>query len=149
MAAIEDLIKQIADPRLRDQLAAEVAKLKAKKTFGLVFEDHLPELLPLPNVAASVGARVVKKDDPNHVPYRVTAKVNGKKIKAEPEPGGPEETLERAAVVVACAFGEPMYPALIPVDAIERAPGKPWHVLVNADNATSAEQLAEIYSDFG
>jgi len=39
MALIEELIKTIADPRLRDQVAGEVAKLKAKKKFGLVFEE--------------------------------------------------------------------------------------------------------------
>ncbi|MGB7158049.1 MAG: DNA methyltransferase [Tepidisphaeraceae bacterium] len=147
MAAIEDLIRQIADTRLRDQLATEVAKLKEKKTFGLVFEDHLPELLRLPNVAATVGARIVRTDDPNHVPYRVTSEVNGKKIKAAPESGGPEETLERSAVVVARAFGEPMYPALIPVDTIERAPGKPWHVLINADNYHALQLLLYGYEN--
>jgi hypothetical protein len=47
MAAIEDLIKQIAEPGLRDQLAAEVAQLKSTKKFGLPrevlfawFPDH-------------------------------------------------------------------------------------------------------------
>ena len=34
--AIEDLIKEIADARLRGLLAAEVSKLKARKKFGLV-----------------------------------------------------------------------------------------------------------------
>lgn len=141
MAAIEDLIRQIADVRLRDRLAAEVAKLKDIKKFGLVFEDHLPELLRLPNVAATVGARVVRKDDKDGVTYRVTAEVNGKWVKAVPESGGLEEKLERSAVVVARTFGEPMYPALIPVDAIERAPGKPWHVLINADNYHALQLL--------
>lgn len=141
MAAIEDLIKQIADTRLRDQLAAEVARLKSQKKFGLVFEEHLPELLRLPGMAARLGSRVLKKDDPRGVPYRVTAEVNGKRIRVRPEAGGDEETVERAAVVVARAFGEPMYPALIPVDSIERAPGKPWHVLINADNYHALQLL--------
>jgi len=141
MAAIEDLIRQIADARLRDQLATEVAKLKGQKKFGLVFEDHLPELLRLPKAIATVGARVVRTGDENNVRYRVTAEVNGKWIKAVPESGGAEEKLERSAVIVVRAFGEPMYPALIPVDAIERAPGKPWHVLINADNYHALQLL--------
>lgn len=141
MAAIEDLIKRIADTRLRDQLAAEVAHLKSQKKFGLVFEEHLPELLRLPGMAARLGSRVLKKDDPRGVPYRVTAEVNGKRIKVRPEGGGGEETIDRAAVVVARAFGEPMYPALIPVDSIERAPGKPWHILINADNYHALQLL--------
>src|SRR5438105_2363520 len=98
MAAIEDLITRIADPRLREQIAAELAKLKDQKKFGLVFEDHLPELLPLPQVLATVGMRVLKKNDPMRVPYRATAEMNGGKLKVVPESGGPEETLERTAV---------------------------------------------------
>ncbi len=141
MAAIEDLIKQIADPGLRDQLAAEVARLKATKKFGLVFEEHLPEYVRLPGLTPRVGVRVLKKDDPRAVPYRVTSAMNGKKVKIVPEAGGPEETVERESVVVAKAFGEPMYPALIPFDSVERAPGKPWHVLINAENYHALQLL--------
>jgi len=50
MALLEDLIKDIADPRLRDQIAGEVAKLKGRKKFGLVFEQHLPEVVQLPGL---------------------------------------------------------------------------------------------------
>ncbi len=63
MALIEELIKTIADPRLRDQVAGEVAKLKAKKKFGLVFEEHLPEVVQLPGLAVKPGARVAKRGD--------------------------------------------------------------------------------------
>jgi adenine-specific DNA-methyltransferase len=141
MAAVEDLIKQIADPRLRDQLAAEVAKLKSQKKFGLVFEEHLPEMLRLPNMTAVVGSRVLKKDDPA-VPYVVTAEINGKRIRIRPESGGGDEVVQRSEVVVAKAFGEAMYPALIPVDTIERGgPDKPWHVLINADNYHALQLL--------
>lgn len=48
MARIEDLIKDIADPSLRNQIAGEVGKLKAQKKFGLVFEEHLPEIVADP-----------------------------------------------------------------------------------------------------
>ena len=44
MAKLEDLIKQIPDPCLRDQIADEVDHLKTGKKFGLVFEEHIPEL---------------------------------------------------------------------------------------------------------
>ena len=47
MSAIHDLIAQISDPPLRERLAAEWASAAREKKFGLVFEDHLPELLPL------------------------------------------------------------------------------------------------------
>lgn len=141
MAAIEDLIKQVADPGLREQLAAEVARLKATKKFGLVFEEHLPELVRLPGLPVRNGVRVVKKDDNRATTYRVLSTINGQRIKIAPEAGGAEEIVERGSVVVAKAFGEPMYPALIPVDVVERAPGKPWHVLINADNYHALQLL--------
>lgn len=49
MSAIHDLIAQISDPRLRERLAAKWARAFREKKFGLVFENHLPELLPLNN----------------------------------------------------------------------------------------------------
>lgn len=141
MAAIEDLIKQVADPGLREQLAAEVARLNATKKFGLVFEEHLPELVRLPGLPVRSGVRVVKKDDNRGTTYRVLSTINGQRIKIAPEAGGAEEIVERGSVVVTKAFGEPMYPALVPVDAVERAPGKPWHVLINADNYHALQLL--------
>ena len=62
MAQIEDLIQDIADPRLRDQIASEVGKLKARKKFGLVFEQHLPETVQLPSLAVKPGTRVAYRD---------------------------------------------------------------------------------------
>ncbi len=47
MSAIHDLIAQVSDPRLRQRLSTEWAVAAKHKKFGLVFEDHLPELLPL------------------------------------------------------------------------------------------------------
>ena len=47
---MHDLIAQIGDTRLRARLAHEWAKATREKQFGLVFEDHLPERLPLPKV---------------------------------------------------------------------------------------------------
>ena len=43
MAKIEELIGEIANPRIRAEIAAEVKRLKARKKFGLVFEERLPE----------------------------------------------------------------------------------------------------------
>src|SRR5207248_2945284 len=85
MAAIEELIKTVADPRLRDALAFEVSRLKATKRFGLVFEEHLPEIVILPTLPVKVGARVVKKGGGTDFPYRVIDEVNGRKVKVVPD----------------------------------------------------------------
>jgi adenine-specific DNA-methyltransferase len=88
MALLEDLIKDIADPRLRIQIAGEVGKLKARKKFGLVFEEHLPEIVQLPGLAVKPGARVAKRADKAAGFFVVTRVVNGKKVSIVPERGG-------------------------------------------------------------
>src|SRR5437879_2746824 len=118
MARLEDLIKDIADPSLRNQIAGEVSKLKARKKFGLVFEEHLPEVVQLPGLAVRPGARVAKQREKAAGFFVVTAVVNGKKVSIVPERGGPEEIATKDDLVVVKRFGEPMYPALVPVDTV-------------------------------
>jgi len=61
LSAIHDLIGQIGDPRLRERLAAEWKAASTGKKFGLVFEDHLPELLPLPKARPRRGDLVCRR----------------------------------------------------------------------------------------
>jgi len=53
MAAFHDLIAQEADPRQRERLTAKWARATRERKFGLVFEDHLPELLPTTRPSSS------------------------------------------------------------------------------------------------
>ena len=64
ISAIHDLIAQVSDPRLRQRLAAEWANAAKQKKFGLVFEDHLPELLPLHGAKPRRGDWVCRKFGP-------------------------------------------------------------------------------------
>jgi hypothetical protein len=122
MALLEDLIKDIADPRLRIQIATELGKLKARKKFGLVFEEHLPEIVQLPGLAVKPGARVAKRGNRAAGFFVVTAVINGKKVSITPERGGIEEIAAKDDLVVVKRFGEPMYPALVPVGRMVRTP---------------------------
>lgn len=47
MAALNDLLDQIEDKELRNRVQQEINKLTKHKKFGLVFEEHLPECVPL------------------------------------------------------------------------------------------------------
>lgn len=145
MARLEDLIKDIADPSLRNQIAGEVGKLKARKKFGLVFEEHLPEIVRLPGLPVKPGARVAKRADKLSGFFLVSTAVNGKKVSIVPERGGPQEIAAKDDLVVVKRFGEPMYPALVPVDRVMRAPGKPYHTLINADNFHALQVLLYCY----
>ena len=50
MASMHDLIEQIEDARLRERVRQVWEESIREKKFGLVFQPHLPELLPLPKV---------------------------------------------------------------------------------------------------
>jgi len=47
MMAIDDLLKRVDDPALRDALTREFLSVRDDKQFGLVFERHLPESVRL------------------------------------------------------------------------------------------------------
>ena len=145
MARLEDLIKDIGDASLRDRIAGEVGKLKARKKFGLVFEEHLPEIAQLPGLPIKPGARVTKRNDKAAGFFLVTAERSGGRVSIISERGGPKEVTVKDDLVVVKRFGEPMYPALVPVDRVTRAQAKPYHTLINADNFHALQVLLFSY----
>ena len=65
MAAINDLIARIQDPDLRQRIDKEVKELTKQKKFGLVFENHVPEMTLLYDYPISRGCKVIRKSDDN------------------------------------------------------------------------------------
>ncbi|MEH7076981.1 hypothetical protein [Neobacillus drentensis] len=61
MAYIEELIDQISDNALRKKLYKTVIDLKKKKQFGLLYEEHVPEVVPIFNAPIRVKSKVAKK----------------------------------------------------------------------------------------
>jgi adenine-specific DNA-methyltransferase len=145
MARLEDLIQEIADPALRKSISSEVARLKARKQFGLVFEEHLPELVHLPGLPIKPGARVAKRHDKGAGLFLVREANTRRQVSIVPERGGPEELADKDSLVVVKRFGEAMYPALVPVSRVTRAPGKPYHTLINAENFHALQLLLYCY----
>lgn len=152
MARIEDLIAQIPDERLRKALSADVKSLKKSKQFGLVFEEHLPETVRLPRLAVRVGELVALKRSPSDQLWRVQG-IQRKVATCVPAVEGAGDEGEKAEkfsvddLVVVRNFGDAIYPALVPVDRLERGgPDKPWHVLINADNFHALQLLLYCYA---
>ena len=59
MAFLEDKIDEIRDPHLRQTILQEIKKLKSEKKFGLVFEEHIPELAPIYNAPIRPGDEIM------------------------------------------------------------------------------------------
>ena len=63
MAALNDYIQQITDPALRQRLAEEADRLAQHTTFGLVFEEHVPEYTLLHGLSIRRGSTVIRRTD--------------------------------------------------------------------------------------
>ncbi|MDM7456056.1 MAG: site-specific DNA-methyltransferase [Tepidimonas sp.] len=157
MSAIHDLIAQVSDPRLRERLAAEWASASKEKKFGLVFEDHLPERLPLPKARPRRGDLVCRRAGPLKDVWRVLRVRDGVATCVRPgaEPHATQtnpsatETVDMAVdeLLVVREFGEPIFPSLVPMDAVQNGdPAGPWHTLIEADNYHALQLLDYLYA---
>jgi adenine-specific DNA-methyltransferase len=165
LSAIHDLIAQVSDPRLRERLAAEWANASKEKKFGLVFEDHLPELLPLYKARPRRGDLVCRRDgslnDSLKEVWQVQQVKDGMAICLKPgdaaespparatEHGVAQAPVQWALdeLLVVRQFGEPIFPALVPVDAVANGSADaPWHTLIEADNYHALQLLEYLYA---
>ena len=161
MSAIHDLIAQIPDLRLRERLAVEWANAAKEKKFGLVFEDHLPELLPLHGAKPRKGDLVCRRTNGQISALKEVWQV--KSIHAgvatcvppsnEARPSEPTRAVAEPVqwpvneLLVVREFGEPIFPALTPVDAVANgATDAPWHTLIEADNYHALQLLDYLYA---
>src|ERR1035441_8963133 len=151
MAKIEDLVAQIPDERPKKAIGAEVRELKKNKKFGLVFEEHLPETGRRPKLPVKEGELVAKKRDSGNDLWRVKTIRKGtatleRAVEGYPLPSDIGVEVPTAELVVVRSFGDPIYPALVPVDRVARGgPDKPWHMLINADNFHALQLLLYAY----
>ena len=145
MALLEDAMERIPDPSLRQLIQTEVRKLKHDKKFGLVFEEHLPEVVPLYSALIKKGARVAPRSGSMSITWKVLSVEHGY-VHTVSDTDGTQQEFALDDVVVVKPFGEAIYPALVPMDRIERAPNKACHVLIEADNYHALQLLDYLYA---
>ncbi|MBK5274623.1 MAG: site-specific DNA-methyltransferase [Desulfuromonadales bacterium] len=145
MARIEDEIGKIADPVLRATLFDEVKKLKTEKRFGLVFEEHLPELVPIYGARVKARSLVARRGRTFTETFKVVRVHEGM---AEVEKNdGSRENIPVDELTVVRRFGEPIYPALRPFDRVRNGDtSQPHHILIEADNYHALQLLEYCYS---
>lgn len=145
MAALTDLINQVEDKTLRTRLLQEAALLNKQKKFGLVFEEHIPECTPLNGISIKRGSTVAKKSGLVNEIYRVT-KIDDEVACCLRVSSGDTEEVALSELVLVAQFGEPIYPALQQLDAVENAPDSDlWHALIEADNYHALQLLEYLY----
>lgn len=144
MALIEDLVSEVADPDLRMQLQAAVRALKSHKRFGLVFEDHIPEMAIIPDAPISAGDIVIDRTLLESEMYRVT---NLTSRAADVEPLGGSETERKwlRNLRLVRRFGEPIYPSLAPIGSVGDAGDKRMHSVICGENYHALQLLLYLY----
>jgi len=146
VATIDDLIARIDDESLRKQLSEQARLLVERKEFGLVFQDHLPEFIEIPDAHPRRGELVKYRDPSLAMTYRVQlVDAEEAHITSTSQPSTPEVTAAVSELVVVKEFGDPIYAGFEQLGGIANGGSKPWHVVIEGENYYGLETL--LYTD--
>jgi adenine-specific DNA-methyltransferase len=149
---LDVLLDKVQDAALRSELRAQIDRLKQKRSFGLVFEQHIPERVRLPQHPIRVGSQVVTRDGDDSPTYEVTSLEDGVATievvrdsdgayLTAPEHDGRGDHAPVDSLVVISEFGEPVLPGFRYLGAVERGADKPYHVVINGENHHALQAL--------
>ena len=145
MAAIDQYIERIPNTELQEQIREEVARLTKKKHFGLVYENHLPDNVLMPEVTIRRGTKVaLRGNTPNDV-YEVQD-IEKDNAVCRNLASLEDKTFLLDDLVAVAQRGDVIYPYLKPMDSVENAPDSDlWHTLIEADNYHALQTLTYLY----
>jgi len=136
---LDVLLDQIDNQALRSEISSHISKLRGKRTFGLVFEDHLPERVRLPDHPIRRGTQVIRRQDTAEQVFGITKVRSGVAILAADD--GTESEVAVSDLVAVAEFGQPIHPGLKRLGSIDRGGDKPSHIVINAENHHALEML--------
>lgn len=136
---LDVLLDKVEDPALRADLKRQVELLRSRRRFGLVFEEHLPERVQLPEHTIRRGTRVVLRDREDDEPREVIRVTKRKAALRSAD--GETETIAVDDLVVVADFGEPIYPGLRRLGSLKAGGDKPAHVVIKGENHHVLEAL--------
>lgn len=150
MSRLTDLLraaKQI-DPRLGEDLEAEIRPLQERLPFGLNFERHAPEAVELAGHKIRKGSKV-RVLPPRGSTARgdqriwVVTSIRGSSAEIATPNGESVETVtvQPDDLILVAEFRDRIYPGLRPDGAVEHGRDKPFHTVINGENFHVLEQL--------
>ena len=150
---LDVLLDKIQDDSLRAALRIQVDRLRQRRSFGLVFEQHMPERVRLPQHPIRVGSQVVRRDDDDSPTWEVLA-IDAEDAILAAVRDGDGAYLRRAehgevdrertpldALVTISDFGEPVLPGLRRLGSVERGGEKPYNVVIKGENHHALDAL--------
>ncbi len=146
MSAIDQYIERITDKDLQEQIRREVDRLLKKKSFGLVFEHHMPDNLLTPEVPIRRGTNVVIRNKSVGDVYEVQNLTDTEATCIQLSTMK-EVVLPLNDLVAVAQRGDVIYPYLKPMDSVKNAPDSDlWHTLIEADNYHALQLLTYLYA---
>jgi len=143
--SIDVLLREVTDPILRARIQENVDILRKQTQFGLVFEGHQPEVSRLYDYPVRPGSLATRKADKGNEVLRVLSISKGVADCLSASIDDPAERdilhIPVENLVVCRRFGDPIYPSLTAIDAVEQKKDAPWHLLVEADNYHALQLL--------
>jgi len=144
VAYVDELIAKVADAELRRLLTAELARIKGRTTFGLVFERHIPETSMLPGLPPKKGSLVVLRNDPQRA-FLVEELTQEKALLRDRTDGTSREARPTDLTLIA-TLGQPIFPALTSIGSLERSAERPFHAVINGENYHALQLFSYIFA---
>jgi adenine-specific DNA-methyltransferase len=150
---LDVLLDKVQDPALRADLRSQIDRLKQRRSFGLVFEQHIPERVRLPQHPIRVGSQVVSRDDDDSPTFEVlliddgvatlvqVRDADGAYVQRGEHGLGGQARAPVGSLVVISDFGEPVLPGFRHLGSVERGGDKPYHVVIKGENHHALEAL--------
>lgn len=148
MANIHKVIAEVE--KLDPELARQLKKYVKDHSYGLVFEDNLPEAVRLYTKTPSIGDTVnllpkrgKKEKNENRISW-VVKHVDGDDAVIEHD--GDTKRVSVNDLVPLVSYHDVIYPGLKEIDRIEQGnPDDPYHMVINSENYHALEALAYCY----
>ena len=148
MVNIHETISEVE--KINPDLARNLRKYVKDHSYGLVFENNLPEALRLYTKTPAIGDTVnilpergKKEKDKNSIPW-VVKYIDGNDAVVEHD--GETKAVSVKDIVTLVSYRDVVYPGLKEIDRIERGDaGDPYHMVINAENYHALEALAYCY----
>ena len=143
--ALDALLGRIDDPALQGALSTEIEQLRSIKSFGLVFERHIPETARLASYPIKRGVKAQERRKTKSPTWLVVKLDNGNAILL----GADGETTSRPVdeLVVVRDFGAAIYPGIKSIGLVERGGDRAFHTVLNAENYHALELLRWLYPE--
>jgi len=150
---LDVLLDKVQDPALRADLRSQIDRLKQRRIFGLVFEQHIPERVRLPQHPIRVGSQVVSRDDNGSPTFEViliddgvatlvqVRDADGAYLQRGEHGLAGQERAPVDSLVVISDFGEPILPGFRHLGSVDRGGDKPFHVVIKGENHHALQAL--------